>query len=111
MRRKLLVGTLFLAGVCSLAAVGSSSALATPNDGTWGIWSATNPADAPSGRVTFGNTAVGGANFTFVLNSGSSTASIDNVNTAGEWFTAETAPGAWAGANGPSSSENVLTLS
>jgi hypothetical protein len=111
MRRKLLVGTLILAGVCGLAVVGSSSALATPGDGTWGTWSATNPLDAPSGRVTFGNTAVGGANFTFVLNSGSSTASIDNVNTAGEWFTAETAPGAWAGANGPSSSENVLTLS
>jgi LPXTG-motif cell wall-anchored protein len=67
--------------------------------------------DAPAGRITFGNTAVGGANYAFVLNSGSSTASIDTVSTAGEWFTGETAPGAWAGANGPSATENVLTLS
>lgn len=98
--------------VASALGIGASSpALAAPGDGTWGTWSATNPADAPAGRITFGNTAVGGANYTFVLNSGSSTASIDTVSSAGEWFTAETAPGAWAGANGPSVTENVLTLS
>jgi LPXTG-motif cell wall-anchored protein len=89
----------------------SSAALAAPGDGTWGTWSATNPLDAPTGRLDFGNSSVGGANYTFVLNSGSSTASIDSVTSAGEWFTAETAPGAWAGANGPSVTDNVLTLS
>lgn len=96
---------------CALGFGASSAALAAPGDGTWGTWSATNPADAPTGRVTFGNSSVVGADYTFVLNSGSSTASIDSVSSAGEWFTAETAPGAWAGANGPSVTDNVLTLS
>jgi LPXTG-motif cell wall-anchored protein len=111
MPRKIIATVAVLAGACALAIGGSSAALASPNDGTWATWSATNPLNAPSGRIAFGNTAVGGASFTFVLNSGSSTASIDSVTSAGEWFTAQTPPGAWAGANGPSSSENVLTLS
>jgi LPXTG-motif cell wall-anchored protein len=111
MPRKFLAAVALTAVVSALGIGTSSAALASPGDGTWGTWSATNPLDAPAGRITFGNTVVGGANFTFVLNSGSSTASIDTVSTAGEWFTAETAPGAWAGANGPSVTENVLTLS
>jgi hypothetical protein len=111
MPKKVLATAVFLSATIMVGFLGSSAALALPDDGTWGTWSATNPLDAPTGRVTFGNTAVGGADFTFVLNSGSSTASIDTVSSAGEWFTSETAPDAWAGANGPSSSENVLTLS
>lgn len=111
MPRKFLAAVALTAVVSALGIGASSGALAAPGDGTWGTWSATNPLDAPSGRITFGNTAVGGANYTFVLNSGSSTASIYTVSSAGEWFTAETAPGAWAGANGPSVTENVLTLS
>jgi LPXTG-motif cell wall-anchored protein len=111
MPRKFLAAVALTAVVSALGIGASSGALAAPGDGTWGTWSATNPLDAPAGRITFGNTAVGGANYTFVLNSGSSTASIDSVSSAGEWFTAETSPGAWAGANGPSVTENVLTLS
>jgi LPXTG-motif cell wall-anchored protein len=111
MPRKIIATVAVLVGACAVAIGGSSAALASPDAGTWGTWSATNPLNAPSGRIAFGNTAVGGASFTFVLNSGSSTASIDSVTSAGEWFTAQTPPGAWAGANGPSSSENVLTLS
>ena len=110
MPRKFLAVAALTAVVCALGIGTSSAALASPGDGTWGTWSATNPLDAPAGRITFGNTAVGGANYTFVLNSGSSTASIDTVSSAGEWFTAETSPGAWAGANGPSLTDNVLTL-
>ena len=110
MPKKVLATALVLSATILVGLVGSSAALASSDDGTWGTWSATNPLDAPSGRVTFGNTSVGGANFTFVLNSGSSTASIDSVTAAGEWFTAETPPGARAGANGPSATENVLTL-
>ncbi len=111
MPRKFVVAVSVSAFACALGIGVSSVALASPGDGTWGTWSATNPADAPSGRITFGNSSVGGADYTFVLNSGSSTASIDAVSSAGEWFTAETAPGAWAGANGPSSTDNVLTVS
>lgn len=111
MPKRVLGTVVVLSAAILIGLAGSSAAFASPDGGTWGIWSATNPADAPSGRVTFGNTAVGGADFTFVLNSGSSAASIETVNSAGEWFTTETAPGALAGANGPSSSENVLTLS
>ena len=111
MPRKFLAAVALTAVVSALGIGVSSAALAAPGDGTWGTWSATNPLDAPAGRITFGNSSVGGANYTFVLNSGSSTASIDTVSSAGEWFTAETAPGAWAGANGPSATENVLTLS
>ena len=110
MLRKVLTPAVVLSATILAGFAGSSAALASPDDGTWGTWSAANPLDAPSGRVTFGNTSVGGANFTFVLNSGSSTASIDSVTSAGEWFTAETPAGAWAGANGPSATENVLTL-
>jgi len=110
MPRKVLAPAVVLSATIMVGLAGSSAALASPDDGTWGTWSAANPLDAPSGRVTFGNTSVGGANFTFVLNSGSSTASIDSVTSAGEWFTAETPAGAWAGANGPSATENVLTL-
>ena len=73
-----------LAAVVSGLGIGvSSAALAAPGDGTWGTWSATNPLDAPTGRLDFGNSSVGGANYTFVLNSGSSTASIDSVTSAG----------------------------
>jgi LPXTG-motif cell wall-anchored protein len=111
MPRKFLAAVALLAGACALAVDGSSAAVASPDDGTWATWSATNPLNAPSGRIAFGNTAVGGASFTFVLNSGSSTASIDTVASAGEWFTAQTPPGSRAGANGPSSAEKVLTLS
>ena len=110
MPKKVLATALVLSATILVGLVGPSAAFASPDDGTWGTWSATNPLDAPSGRVTFGNTSVGGANFTFVLNSGSSTASVDSVTAAGEWFTSETPPGSWAGANGPSSLENVLTL-
>lgn len=111
MPRKTLTAVALTALVSALGIGASSAALASPGDGTWGTWSASSPTDAPTGRVTFGNSSVVGADYTFVLNSGSSTASIDSVTSAGEWFTAETAPGAWAGANGPSVTDNVLTLS
>jgi hypothetical protein len=110
MPKKVLGTAVVLSAAILIGLAGSSAAFASPNGVTWGTWSAANPLDAPSGRVTFGNTAVGGANFAFVLNSGASTASIDSVTSAGEWFTAETPAGAWAGANGPSATENVLTL-
>jgi LPXTG-motif cell wall-anchored protein len=88
-----------------------SPALAAVGDGTWGIWTATDLEDAAAGNITLGDTAVGGAGFTYVENLGISEAYIESVNEREDWFTAETPPGLVFGPNGPSDVENVITLS
>jgi len=104
----------FAAATAALAlSVGltASPALAAVGDGTWGIWTATDLEDAAAGNITLGDTAVGGAGFTYVENLGSSVAYIESVNEREDWFTAETPPGLVFGPNGPSDVENVITLS
>jgi LPXTG-motif cell wall-anchored protein len=104
----------FAAATAALAlSVGltASPALAAVGDGTWGIWTATDLEDAASGNITLGDTAVGGAGFTYVENLGISEAYIESVNEREDWFTAETPPGLVFGPNGPSDVENVITLS
>jgi LPXTG-motif cell wall-anchored protein len=104
----------FAAATAALAlSVGltASPALAAVGDGTWGIWTATDVDDAPSGNITIGDSTVGGASFTFTANTGSTGyAYIESVNDKGEWLTAETPPGVVFGSNGPSDVENVITL-
>jgi LPXTG-motif cell wall-anchored protein len=104
----------FAAATAALAlSVGltASPALAAVGDGTWGIWTATDVNDASSGNITIGDTTVGGANFTYEENLGTSNAYIESVNDKKDWLTAETPPGVVFGANGPSDVENVITLS
>jgi LPXTG-motif cell wall-anchored protein len=103
----------FAAATAALAlSVGltASPALAAVGDGTWGIWTATDVDDAPSGNITIGETTVGGASFTYDDTLTNSYAYIESVNDKGEWLTAETPPGVVFGANGPSDVENVITL-
>lgn len=104
----------FAAATAALAlSVGltASPALAAVGDGTWGIWTAADVDDATSGGITIGNQTVGGASFTFTANTGTTGyADIESVNDKGEWLTAETPPGVVFGGNGPSDTENVITL-
>jgi LPXTG-motif cell wall-anchored protein len=103
----------FAAATAALAlSVGltASPALAAVGDGTWGIWTATDLTEAPSGNITIGDTTVGGASFTYVDDNTNSYSYIESVNEKGDWLTAETPPGVVFGANGPSDTENVITL-
>lgn len=104
----------FAAATAALAlSVGltASPALAAVGDGTWGIWTATDVDNAASGNITIGDSAVGGASFTYDETVGTSSAYIESVNDREDWFTAEAPPGVVFGANGPSDVENVITLS
>jgi LPXTG-motif cell wall-anchored protein len=111
MNRKVLGFAAATAALALSVGLTVSPALAAVGDGTWGIWTATDLEDAASGNITLGDTAVGGAGFTYVENLGSSVAYIESVNDRKDWFTAETPPGLVFGPNGPSDVENVITLS
>ncbi|CAB4887927.1 MAG: LPXTG cell wall anchor domain-containing protein [Actinobacteria bacterium] len=99
------------AGIAAAAFTAPTAADANVDARLWGAWSAADVTNAPVGRIAFANTSVGGADYAFTVTAGSPTASIDGVSAAGEWFTAQTAPGAAFGGNGPSASANTLTLS
>lgn len=105
----------FAAATAALAlSVGltASPALAAIGDGTWGVWTAADLNDATSGGITLGDSSVGSVTYTADITGANpgSQASIESVNEKGEWFTAETAPGAIFGANGPSDSENLIIM-
>lgn len=99
-------------GALSVAAMMTSTpALAAIADGTWGAWSADDPTSVFDGRLAFGDPTVGGADFTYTENSGSTGYGyIESVNDKGDWLTAETPVGAIFGANGPSDVENEIIL-
>lgn len=92
------------------AGLASSPALAAVEDGTYGIWSAADPTNAPSGTLTFGNTAVAGASYTWTNSVGVADAYIETTSDKGDWVNASTTMGAIFGADGPSAIENMIIL-
>ena len=111
MTRKLVRIGAAVAVLCLATTVAATPALAAVADGTWGVWSATDPTDAPSGTIAFGDATVKSADFTYdVAAPGLATSYLENTSSKGDWFTANTPPGEVFGPNGPSGSENMIIL-